>query len=129
MKTCENCQYWRKLGSVSTPRHVLYDSRRVEVAPGEEGQCRAAPPREDFRWPLTSAGDWCGRHCGAAAAQPVLLPDPRPPAVVAAVEKAAAEATTPLNLDVEPPGAGSPAVPYTASEPGNRRPRARGGKA
>lgn len=64
MKTCANCLFWRKLGDAFAARHVHYANRHVEVAPGPEGQCRAAPPPEDNRWPMVSGGDWCGRWQG-----------------------------------------------------------------
>jgi hypothetical protein len=60
MRTCENCIFWRELGSCATSRRIVYDNRHVEIPPGKEGQCRAAPPVDDNRWPLSMAGDWCG---------------------------------------------------------------------
>jgi len=60
MRTCSTCIYWLKLGSCATQRSIMYDNRAVSIPPGDEGQCRAMPPAEDNRWPMTMAGHWCG---------------------------------------------------------------------
>lgn len=62
IKTCATCICWRKTGHGHAPRHIFLDSGPMEVPAGPEGQCRAGAPIADFRWPLTSAGDWCRKH-------------------------------------------------------------------
>lgn len=65
-KTCQNCAWWRPLGTLP-PARLVMESRVVVVAAGPQGECRACAPHTDFCWPLTQAGDWCGRHAGKGA--------------------------------------------------------------
>ena len=61
MTNCQSCLFWFKLGAANAPRRIVYDSRVMMIAAGDEGQCRAHPPCADNRWPLTMQGDWCGK--------------------------------------------------------------------
>lgn len=60
-KTCETCICWTKIGHSPAHRRIVYDTGVQLIPPGAEGQCRLGPPRDDFRWSLTSAGDWCAQ--------------------------------------------------------------------
>jgi len=62
MKTCATCICFRRTGASPMLRRITYDTGVKIVPAGEEGECRQAGPRADFRWPLTSAGDWCACH-------------------------------------------------------------------
>ena len=62
MKTCATCLCWHKTGHSPVPRRIVSDTGVRVIEPGLEGQCHRSSPVEDFRWPLTSAGDWCAEH-------------------------------------------------------------------
>ena len=62
MKTCATCLCWHKTGHSPVPRRIVSDTGMRVILPGDEGQCHRNGPRDDFRWPLTSAGDWCAEH-------------------------------------------------------------------
>lgn len=62
MKTCSTCKYWQCNGARTMQGRIILDHRVLTVPIGPEGHCRRMPPVGDNRWPLTSAGDWCGEH-------------------------------------------------------------------
>lgn len=127
MKTCANCIWWHHIGTNPTHRRIVYDTGVRVIPPGEEGQCRGTCPREDFRWPLTSGGDWCGAHATPA---PVPTDD-----ALARIEHALAQehAAAPTHtLEAGTPGAASPAAVSceagteqspAADDTDNRRPK------
>lgn len=45
-KCCGFCSHWRQKGGAGS----------------DDGECRAAPPRQSLRWPQTAARQFCGRY-------------------------------------------------------------------
>jgi hypothetical protein len=121
MRTCAHCRCWRRVGHSPVPRRLTYDTGVRVVPMGDEGECRAGPPREDFRWALTSAGDWCGQWAApqadfatgaAGTGQPAHAEGGGEPA--GAVAPDASRSTAPQT------GAATPARPARASRVGGR---------
>jgi hypothetical protein len=114
MNTCASCRHWLKLGTCATPRRIIYDSMHVTIPAGEEGQCRALPPPQDLRWPLTMGSDGCGCHTLTEATTPLGRccggepPEPPAPDTAAAPLLAAAAAEGGKGLPPVKPAAGSP---------------------
>ena len=131
MKTCATCLCWHKTGHSPVPRRIVSDTGVRVIEPGLEGQCHRSSPVEDFRWPLTSAGDWCAEH----RTEPTMTTLESTDQIVRALDCSLRPALTPETikiLETGTPGAASPAAAPceagteqgpAADDTGNRRPK------
>ncbi len=131
MKTCATCLCWHKTGHSPVPRRIVSDTGVRVILPGDEGQCHRNGPRDDFRWPLTSAGDWCAEH----RTEQTMTTLESTEQIVRALDCSLDPALTPETikiLETGTPGAASPAATPceagteqspAADDTGNRRPK------